>query len=145
MKVREEMNIVYNDRKKDLPLEQLHKIFIAVGWSDDGEMPEKMRAGFMQPWLNSALVVSAWDGDKLVGAVRVLSDTIFRSIIYDLLVLPEFQNKGIGTELARRCIEHFPNSEWLVETTQDISGFYEKIGFNRDNSDVFLKIPCRSY
>ena len=41
VKVREEMNIVYNDRKKDLPLEQLHKIFIAVGWSDDGEMPEK--------------------------------------------------------------------------------------------------------
>ena len=144
-KVSEQMNIVYNDEKKNLPLEQLHKIFIAVGWSDGGEMPDEMRAGFMQPWLNSTLVVSAWDGDKLVGAVRVLSDTIFRSIIYDLLVLPEFQNKGIGTELVRRCIEHFPNSEWLVETMQDISGYYEKIGFKRDNSDVFLKIPCRLF
>jgi ribosomal protein S18 acetylase RimI-like enzyme len=140
-KVSEQMNIVYNDEKKDLPIEQLHKIFIAVGWSDGDELSDGMRAGFMQPWLNSTLVVSAWDGDKLVGAVRVLSDTIFRSIIYDLLVLPEFQNKGIGTELVRRCIEHFPNSEWLIQTTQDISGYYEKIGFKRDNSDVFLKIP----
>src|SRR5690554_863595 len=135
------MNIVYNDEKKDLPIEQLHKIFIAVGWSDGDELSDGMRAGFMQPWLNSTLVVSAWDSDKLVGAVRVLSDTIFRSIIYDLLVLPEFQNKGIGTELVRRCIEHFPNSEWLIQTTQDISGYYEKIGFKRDNSDVFLKMP----
>jgi ribosomal protein S18 acetylase RimI-like enzyme len=139
------MNIVYNGEKKNLPFEQLHKIFIAVGWSDDAEMSDEMRAGFMQPWHNSTLVVSAWNGDKLVGAVRVLSDTIFRSIIYDLLVLPEFQNKGIGTELVRRCIEHFPNSEWLVETAQDISGYYEKIGFKRDNSDIFLKIPCRLF
>lgn len=139
------MNIDYNDKKKDLPVEQLHKLFIAVGWSDGGEMPVKMRTGFMRPWLNSTLVVSAWEGDVLVGAVRVLSDTIFRSVIYDLLVLPEFHNKGIGTELVRRCIEHFPDSEWLVETTQDISGYYEKIGFKRDNSDVYLKIPCKLF
>lgn len=138
------MEIVYNDEKKNLPIAQLHELFIAVGWSDSGELPDDMKAGFMQPWLHSTLVISAWDGDKLVGAVRVLSDTIFRSVIYDLLVLPEFQNKGIGTELVRRCIEHFPNSEWLVETTQDISGYYEKIGFKRATG-AYLKIPCKLF
>jgi len=24
---------------------------------------------------------------------------------------PEYQNKGIGKELVKRCIEHFPNCE----------------------------------
>ena len=92
------MNIIYNDTKKDLPIDPLHELFVAVGWSDGGALPEDMKAGFIRPWIHSTLVVSAWDGDKLVGAVRVLSDTMFRSIIYDLLVAPEYQRQGIGKE-----------------------------------------------
>lgn len=57
-----------------------------------------------------------WIDDKLVGYVRVLSDLHFRSIIYDLAVLPAFQNKGIGKELVRRCRNACECSEWLVQT-----------------------------
>jgi ribosomal protein S18 acetylase RimI-like enzyme len=103
-----------------------------------------IKIGYSVPWINSTLVVSAWSGEHLVGAVRVLSDTMFRSIIYDLLVLPEYQNKGVGTELLRRCIEHFPNSEWLVQTTEKISGYYKKLGF-AVNNDTFLSVPCKLF
>jgi len=138
------MNITYNDTLKDLPPEQVHKLFVAVGWSDGSETPEMIQKGYSIPWVNSTLVISAWDGDCLVGAVRVLSDTMFRSIIYDLMVLPEYQNKGIGKELITRCIRHFPDSEWLVQTTKEISGYYEKIGFTVNN-DVFLTVPCKLF
>jgi ribosomal protein S18 acetylase RimI-like enzyme len=139
------MTITYNDQKKDLPVDQLRQLFYSVGWMQSltEESDERLK-GFIQPWIHSSLVVSAWYSDRLVGAVRVLSDTIFRSVIYDLLVLPELQNKGIGKELIKRCIEHFPNSEWLVYTTKEISGYYEKIGFT-DSNDVFLTIPCRLF
>ncbi|MDD4495595.1 MAG: GNAT family N-acetyltransferase [Eubacteriales bacterium] len=137
------MNIIYNDKIKDLPLDQLHALFIAVGWSDDGELPVELKKGFMQPWLHSTLVISAWNGEKLAGAVRVLSDTIFRSVIYDLLVLPEYHNMGIGTELVNKCKEHFPGSEWLVECNRKNSSFYRKLGFQDvSESDAFLVIPC---
>ena len=138
------MSITYNDTQKDLPPEQLHRLFAAVGWSDGSETPEIIQKGYSVPWINSTLVVSAWDGGSLIGAVRVLSDTMFRSVIYDLLVLPEYQGKGIGSELIRRCIEHFPNSEWLVQTTKEISGYYEKKGFTA-NSDTFLSVPCKLF
>jgi len=107
------MGIIYNDTKKDLPSEQLHKLFMSVGWSDGSETSDMIK-NYNIPFTNSTLVISAWENECLIGAVRVLSDKMFRSIIYDLLVLPEFQNKGIGKELLKRCIEHFPNSEWLV-------------------------------
>ena len=113
--------IIYNDIKRDLPPEQLHTLFVSAGWSDGSETADMIKIGYSVPWVKSTLVVSAWDGERLVGAVRVLSDTMFRSIIYDLLVLPEYQNKGVGSELVRRCIEHYPNSEWLVQTTEEIS------------------------
>lgn len=133
------MQIVY-DTRKDLPCEGLHDLFMAVGWSD-GIVTPSMLENFNVPFINSTIVISAWAEDKLVGCVRVLSDRMFRSIIYDLAVMPEFHNQGIGKELVRRCMEYFPDSEWLVET-ETATGFYEKMGF-KPNKDVFLSIPCK--
>lgn len=133
------MNVVYEARK-DLPCKELHDLFYAVGWSN-GDITPDMLKNFNRNFINSTLVFSAWIDDKLVGCVRVLSDKIFRSIIYDLAVLPEYQHMGIGKELVRRCRETFPNSEWLVQT-ETASGFYEKIGFSV-NKDIFLTIPCK--
>lgn len=139
-------DIVFDDIKKDLPIDQLHKIFVLVGWSDGGETPEMLEK-YNIPFINSTLVVSAWKNNKLIGFVRVLSDKMFRSIIYDLAVDPEFQNYGIGRDLVKKCIEHFPNSEWLVQTKEHIAGFYEKIGFKNmsKTKDVFLNIPCKLF
>jgi ribosomal protein S18 acetylase RimI-like enzyme len=98
------------------------------------------------PFINSTFVISAWYNEKLVGVVRVLSDKIFRSIIYDLIVDPEFQGNGIGRELIKLCINQNPNSEWLVETKENIAGFYENIGFKMCGKDnVFLNIPCKLF
>lgn len=135
------MNVVYETRK-DLPCKELHDLFYAVGWSN-GNITLSMLENFNKPFINSTLVFSAWIDGKLVGCVRVLSDKMFRSVIYDLAVLPEYQHKGIGKELVRRCIETFPNSEWLVQTETALE-FYEKIGFSV-NKDVFLSIPCKCF
>lgn len=142
------MDIVYNETKKDLPDEQLHQLFVSVGWSDGSETPEMIKKGYHLPWINSTLVISAWVNERLVGAVRVLSDKMFRSIIYDLIVIPEFQKQGIGSELMKRCIRHFPNSEWLLTTTKDTARFYEKIGFQKcgvGGDGVYLSIPCKLF
>ena len=135
------MIIIYNDMKKDLPAEQLYRLFKLVGWADGPETSDLLKF-FNMPFINSTLVISAWENDRLVGAVRVLSDKIIRSIIYDLIIDPDFQNKGIGQELVKRCIEHFPDSEWLVQTTDKISSYYEKLGF-KINNDSFLSIPSK--
>ena len=137
------MNITYDEVTKDLPSEELHKLFISAGWSDGSET-QKMIENYNVPFINSTLVISAWDNNRLIGVVRVLSDTMFRSIIYDLVIYPEYQNKGIGAELIRRCIEHFPNSEWLIQTTDGILSYCKKFGF-KVNEDVFVSIPCKYF
>ena len=135
------MNITYNDIKKDLPVEQLHHLFFLAGWAGSAATCDPdILPYFNIPFINSTIVVSAWENERLIGAVRVLSDKFGRSIIYDLVIDPEYKNNRIGKELLKRCKEHFPNSEWLVQTEKHISGYYEKIGF-KINNDVFLSIP----
>ncbi len=89
--------IIYNDIQKVLPCDQLIYLFKAVGWTSGEPNPEH-DANFNIGHKNSTLVISAWDGERLVGAVRVLSDTIFRSYLLDLVVDPEYQRQGIGRE-----------------------------------------------
>jgi len=141
------MNIIYNEQRKDLPVDQLRQLFYVVGWMESlSEETEERLKGFMQPWINSTLVVSAWDDCRLVGAVRVLSDTIFRSIIYDLLVDPEYQGRGIGKGLVNRCKNHFPGSEWLVGCDKKNNAFYKKLGFQEVlETGNFLVIPCKIF
>lgn len=135
------MIITYNDAKKDLPVEQLHHLFFLAGWTGSEPNPDlQILRNFNIPFVNSTLVISAWDNERLVGTVRVLSDKFIRSVIYDLVIDPEYQNKGIGKELVKRCIEHFPNTEWLVQTEKHISRYYEKIGF-KVYDNVVLTIP----
>lgn len=133
-------NITYKEIK-DLPNEQLYKLFSAVGWADKESTTQKMIDNFNKPFVNSTIVISAWDKDVLVGCIRVLSDLMFRSVIYDLAVLPEYQGNGIGKELVIRCREQVPNAEWLVGTSTERVSFYEQLGFNKCD-DVFLSIPC---
>lgn len=134
------MNIEYRTQK-DLPCNQLYQLFLAVGWANEADTTQAMIDHFNIGFINSTFVFSAWADEQLVGCVRVLSDLHFRSIIYDLAVLPAFQNKGIGSELVRRCRSACESSEWLVQT-DSAKGFYEKIGF-RKNDDYFLSIPCK--
>ena len=135
------MNITYK-AIKDLPNEQLYELFLSVGWADKESTTQTMIDNFNKPFINSTIVISAWNEDILVGCVRVLSDLMFRSVIYDLAVLPEYQGKGIGKELVRICQQQVPDSEWIVATTDKKSSFYAHIGFKKC-ADAFFYIPCK--
>ena len=73
--------------------------------------------------------------------MRVLSDLICRSVIYDLAVLPDYQRMGIGKSLVQKCREACPDSGWLVHT-EGAQEFYKKIGFT-DMEEHTLSIRGR--
>jgi len=133
-------NIAYNDTKKDLHCDQLIRLYKEAGWANGEPNPEH-DANFNIGHKNSTLVISGWDGERLVGAVRVLSDKIFRSMLLDLVVDSEYQRNGIGRELVTRCISHYPDSHWLVGAADDAVKFYNKCGFIGNRG--YLSIPCK--
>lgn len=116
------LNVSYDEIKKDLPYEQLIRLFMSAGWCN-GEITQEQKENFNIGFKNSTFVVSAWEDNYLVGVIRVISDTIFRSVIYDFVVDLEYQNKGIGKELVRRCTSKYPNLIEILRTKDIIKSW----------------------
>lgn len=80
---------------------------------------------------HSDVVLCAWDGDRLVGFGRVLTDFIYRATIWDVIVDQAYQKQGIGTELVQGILNHPKLKKvelfWLC-TRRPV--FYEKLGFS---------------
>jgi len=76
--------------------------------------------------------ISAYEKEQLVGFGRIISDGIAHALILDMIVLPEFQNKGIGNEilkiLVEKCRKHKIRDIQLFSAKGKM-GFYQKYGF----------------
>ena len=80
----------------------------------------------MQKAISKTINITAWDNDKLVGCIRILSDGYLFGTISEILVLREYQKQGIGRELMRRAIDISPTSLFFG-AQPEAEGFYEKL------------------
>ena len=76
------------------------------------------------------LVVTAWDGDLLVGISRSLSDFCYITYLADLAVRQSHQKMGIGKELIRRTqAETGPEARVILLAAPAAERYYPHIGF----------------
>lgn len=81
--------------------------------------------------LKNTINVGAWDGERLVGAVRILSDGYLFAALADLLVDPDYRGRGIGRELMNRAFEKTPRGTLLIGADLSSSAFFDHIGCDR--------------
>ncbi len=77
--------------------------------------------------LSKTLNITSYDGGKLVGCLRILSDGYYFGTITELLVLPEYQNKGVGSRLLQLAKANTPTMLYFG-SQPGMEGFYEKNG-----------------
>ncbi len=79
---------------------------------------------------NSFAVCTALVDGRMVGFGRAISDGQYQSAIYDVVVLPEFQNQGVGKTIMNALIEKLPKkSTVLIFVAPGKQDFYRKFGF----------------
>ena len=83
---------------------------------------------------NSNLVVTAWNGKKLVGICRCITDWAWCCYLSDLVVDTDFKKSGIGKQLIEQTREKIGNECMLlllsVPTAMD---YYPKVGFQKED------------
>jgi predicted N-acetyltransferase YhbS len=88
--------------------------------------PERMEAMMK----NANLVITAWDGDLLVGISRALSDFSYVTYLSDLAVRVSHQRSGIGKELIRRTQQASgPHAKLILLAAPAAADYYARIGF----------------
>lgn len=96
--------------------------------------PRKLKRAFEK----SFLTCFAFDGDKLVGAGRMIADGEYYANIYDVAVLPEYQGKGVGRGMMRALLERQKIEFILLTSTIGQEGFYRRLGFRRHKTAMAL-------
>lgn len=118
------MNVSYCETK-DFDANELGELFLSVEWTS-GKYPEKLQAAMR----GSHSVISAWDGDKLIGLMNCLSDGVMTAYFHYLLVRPEYQGKGIGRTLVQTMLAKYASFlRKVLIADNEQAGFYEKCGF----------------
>jgi GNAT superfamily N-acetyltransferase len=81
------------------------------------------------------LLCTAWDGDKLVGVARSVTDFEFCCYLSDLAVDEAYQSKGIGRELIRLTQSRLGRkAKIILLAAPKAEAYYPKIGFDAHRS-----------
>ncbi len=120
-------NAIQYSETRDLQLESVLALYHANGWSA-AEKPELLHKALLE----SHSLVTAWDGSKFIGLGNAISDGHLVVYYSHLLVLPEYQGRGIGTQLMHKLMARYDgfHQHILVADGRAIE-FYRKCGFER--------------
>lgn len=87
--------------------------------------------------LNNAFhIMTVRDNGRAVGMIRVLSDGSYANYITDVMVIPEYQHRGIGTEMMRRTMAFMQSTlepgdtiALYLMSAKGREDFYKQFGF----------------
>ena len=114
-------------------------LYGAVGWTNYTQRPEMLRRAFA----GSLCTLCAYDGGRIAGLVRAVGDGASVLCVQDLLVLPEYQRRGLGSRLLRELLARYPDvyqTMLLTDDTPEHAAFYEHAGFTNA-----AKYGCGAY
>lgn len=110
----------------DAPPESIAALRRSVGWGG-------MEAELKDPAMRDYLRIACYDEEKLVGFLAVVSNGVTDAYIQDVMVHPDYQGKGIGTELMNRAMERLKADQIymisVIYGEEELRPFYEKFGF----------------
>ena len=132
------MNITLKETK-EMNYEKVVDIFYEVKFLKYPDKRAVYKEAIEKAFRNSQLVVSAWEGEKLAGFARVITDNSLFATIWNMIVKPDYQKKGVGKMLIQKCLDNYPNLQFFLFSGENTADFYKKMGFDTHRFGMYLK------
>jgi GNAT superfamily N-acetyltransferase len=122
-----------------LDLDQLQRLLDQTPWARG-----RSKDGLSRMLDNTHFAFTAWDGPRLVGFARVLTDSVYRATLWDVVVDGSYQGRGVGEGLMAQILAHpvLARVEKFWLNTRDKHAFYERFGFVSSSQGMVLERPC---
>jgi predicted GNAT family acetyltransferase len=104
---------------------ELLRTTMIEGEFDNGRTPEQ----YTRAYESSARVIFAWDGDKMVGTARALSDGVSNAYVVDVWTHPDYRRRGIGRRMMELIEEGLPGQHVALFTDDQVE-FYASCGYD---------------
>ena len=105
---------------------ELADLRASVGWN-------RMQRDLADPRLRRYVYLCAFSGDRLVGYAEAVSNGVTDAYIQDVMVHPDYQRQGVGTQLMQRMLARLEaEGVYMVSVIygeEALRPFYEKFGF----------------
>lgn len=113
--------------EKTPSVDEYNKLTNAVGWGvSESGIVERALA-------NSLYIVCAYDGEKIVGFGRLIGDGAMFLYVQDIMVLPEYQSRKIGTGIMERIVKK------ILEYKQTCGDLRAYLGASAGKEDFYKK------
>ncbi|WP_243287783.1 GNAT family N-acetyltransferase [Geothrix terrae] len=89
--------------------------------------PERIRRMFE----GSNVVITAYDGDRLVGLLRGWTDFVWDGYVCDLAVHPAFQKAGVGRQLLDLALGLDDGIQWVLQAAPLARDYYAHVGWEK--------------
>ena len=126
--------------KKDIVPEQIDLLMASIGW-----VPGRGREKWLEILEKSSFVYSVYDGEKLIGFGRVVDDGLM-GMLWDIMVNPAYQGKGVGTIIMNKLIDYTKGKELMSvslfawpKNRDFLFPFYQQFGFEPLDTGMRLK------
>lgn len=113
----------------DLDLDAVIELYRASTLGERRPVDDRERMGAMLA--NANLVITAWEGELLVGISRSVTDFVWATYLADLAVRQSHQRGGIGRELMRRTQAAAPDAKIILLAAPAAETYYPHVGFTR--------------
>lgn len=128
----------FYDSKRAVSAQQLQHLYSFTRWGRGRslEQIERMLG-------SSSLCFSVYYEEKLVAFCRILTDFVFRASLWDIMVHPDHQGKGLGSSLLDYAIFHpaVRDIPLILTYTSELGTFLEQHGF-RDQEGAMMLLRC---
>jgi len=132
------VTIEYRDNQPLDPVEVV-RVFEASGIA----RPTKDIPRIAKMFANANVVISAWDGTRLIGVSRGLTDFSYCCYLSDLAVDVAYQKRSIARELIRRTRSILGERVSLVLlASPGAMACYPKLGFTLADNAFFFRRKC---
>ena len=125
------------EKPTEAQMVDIHKLMLQEWWSSTRTLSEVKSV-----IEGSDLVLTALDEDQQVVAfTRVLTDGIFKAVLFDVIVRADYRGTGIGATLINKVRQHPTLSDVKsleLYCPDHVSGFYTKLGFKVSDSRLHL-------
>lgn len=88
---------------------------------------------------NSQFVITAWNGEIMIGFARCTTDYVFSGQINNVVVDPKYRRRGIGRVLINKILDSSKQVTYMLRGSTTNGKFYRSLGFEDGSISLIYK------